>query len=774
MERQRESVDQPEVAVDQAEVAGPIARGVAWALVRLRLVIVAGWILAAIGVVLYLPGPSESEGEQVSDLVPTDAPALEAEIASFRLFDFPLLTRLVMVQRDPDGLSPEAQARVYARALAITTGAEPSAVDIAGAFPVTNTLGLLPGSSEQSTTAVTYLFFRPDLTFREQTEAARRFAGAAVNEPGDAFIGVTGAIPARLQQTDVILRYLPVVEIATVLLISLIVGLYFGSLVAPLVALFTSGIAYVLSLRVVAWAGGQLGVTLPRDLEPVIVVLLLGIVTDYCIFFFSGLRLRLLSGEPRVTAAQRTTAEYIPIIFTAGLIVAAGTAALLVASLGFLRAFGPGLALTVLISLAVAVTLVPALLAILGKALFWPRISKLQREQEWERLHDGPGPEHERGPRPSFRSRVAHAMTARPVAAPVALLALGLLVLAGSGLLRMELGFTLINGLPAKSEEARASVAAMRGFADGVLSPTLVLLRGEGVADQTAELREVQETLGSEPGVAGIIGPGTPLASNLPPGITVSESGDAARLVVILDSDPLGGKAIENLRSLQRKMPETLSAHELSGVRASFAGDTALAAEAVTQTYKDLTRVGIAALVIDLLLLIVFLRALVAPLYLLAASVLALAASLGLTTYLFQLLLGRGELTYYVPFAAAVLLVSLGSDYNVFLVGRIWREARVRPLREAVATVAPQASRAIAVAGLTLALSFAVLAIVPLVQFREFAFAMLVGVLVDSFLVRSLLVPALVSVFGRSSWWPARAPGPAAPIDEEAVSVRAP
>lgn len=761
-------------SVDQAAVAGPVARGVAWALVRLRLVIVAGWILAAIGAVLYLPGPSESEGEQVSDLVPTDAPALEAEIASFRLFDFPLLTRLVMVQRDPDGLSPEAQARVYARALAITTGAEPSAVDIAGAFPVTNSLGLLPGSSEQSTTAVTYLFFRPNLTFREQTEAARRFAAAAVTEPGDALIGVTGAIPARLQQTDVILRYLPVVEIATVVLISLIVGLYFGSLVAPLVALFTSGIAYVLSLRVVAWAGGQLGVTLPRDLEPVIVVLLLGIVTDYCIFFFSGLRLRLLSGELRVTAAQRTTAEYIPIIFTAGLIVAAGTAALLVASLGFLRAFGPGLALTVLISVAVAVTLVPALLAILGKALFWPRISKLQREREWERLHGGPVPEHERVPRRSFRSRVAHAMTARPVAAPVALLAVGLLVLAGSGLLRMDLGFTLINGLPAKSEEARASVAAMRGFADGVLSPTLVLLRGERVADRTAELREVQETLGSEPGVAGIIGPGTPLASNLPPGITVSGSGDAARLVVILDSDPLGGQAIEDLRSLQRKMSETLSAHGLSGVRASFAGDTALAAEAVTQTYKDLTRVGIAALVIDLLLLIVFLRALVAPLYLLAASVLALAASLGLTTYLFQLVLGRGELSYYVPFAAAVLLVSLGSDYNVFLVGRIWREARVRPLREAVATVAPQASRAIAVAGLTLALSFAVLAIVPLVQFREFAFAMLVGVLVDSFLVRSLLVPALVSVFGRSSWWPARAPGPAAPIDEEAVSVRPP
>jgi RND superfamily putative drug exporter len=134
--------------------------------------------------------------------------------------------------------------------------------------------------------------------------------------------------------------------------------------------------------------------------------------------------------------------------------------------------------------------------------------------------------------------------------------------------------------------------------------------------------------------------------------------------------------------------------------------------------------------------------------------VLALAAALGLTGFLFVELLGRGQLTYYVPFMAAVLLVSLGSDYNVFLVGRIWQEARTRPFREAVAVVAPRASRAINVAGLALALSFALLALVPLSSFREFAFAMVAGVLVEAFLVRTYLVPALLSLFGGASRWP--------------------
>jgi RND superfamily putative drug exporter len=168
----------------------------------------------------------------------------------------------------------------------------------------------------------------------------------------------------------------------------------------------------------------------------------------------------------------------------------------------------------------------------------------------------------------------------------------------------------------------------------------------------------------------------------------------------------------------------------------------------------NLWRIALVIGLVILVLLALFLRAALAPVYLLAASVLALLAALGLTTWIFQDLLGYGGLVYYVPFAVAVLLVSLGSDYNVFVVGRIWEEARRRPLREAVATAVPRASRAITTAGLALAAGFGMLAIVPLAQFREIAVAMALGIVIDTFVVRSVLVPALVILFGSAGRWP--------------------
>jgi len=115
-------------------------------------------------------------------------------------------------------------------------------------------------------------------------------------------------------------------------------------------------------------------------------------------------------------------------------------------------------------------------------------------------------------------------------------------------------------------------------------------------------------------------------------------------------------------------------------------------------------------------------------------------------------------LTFYVPFAAAVLLAALGSDYNIFGIGPAWRQARGRPLRDALAQTLPQSARAIRIAGFTLAVSFGLLVLVPLRPFRELAFALSVGVLIDAFVVRSLVAPALLTVMESWNGWPIRAP----------------
>jgi RND superfamily putative drug exporter len=229
------------------------------------------------------------------------------------------------------------------------------------------------------------------------------------------------------------------------------------------------------------------------------------------------------------------------------------------------------------------------------------------------------------------------------------------------------------------------------------------------------------------------------------------------RYVVVFDSDPFGGTAVPDLRRIAERMPTLLRSAGLDGADVGFAGDTAIAEGTVHAVAADMVRVGVATLLVDFLLLAVFLRSLVAPWYLLGASVLALLATLGIATTFFQQTLGENGLMTYVPFITAVLLVSLGSDYNVFVVGRIWEDARTRPLRDAVAEATPRAARAITVAGLALAFSFALLALVPLLEFRQIAFTMAVGVLIDALVVRTLLVPSLISVVGSASGWPGRA-----------------
>lgn len=134
-------------------------------------------------------------------------------------------------------------------------------------------------------------------------------------------------------------------------------------------------------------------------------------------------------------------------------------------------------------------------------------------------------------------------------------------------------------------------------------------------------------------------------------------------------------------------------------------------------------------------------------------------SALGLTVYVMQELFGYGQITYYVIFTTAVLLVSLGSDYNVFLIGRIWQQGRKRSLQNAVEVAGARAARPIAIAGLVLAAAFALLAVVPLRAFREIAFAMAIGLLLDAFIVRAILVPALVVLVGPRSAWPRRLPG---------------
>ncbi|MCC6381405.1 MAG: MMPL family transporter, partial [Dehalococcoidia bacterium] len=699
-----------------------------------------GGVVAAL---IYLPGYDSSRADIVS-AIPHDLPAVQAEIRSYEQFELPLLTRVAVVQRKADGLSAEAQARAVARAVQLNLHQLPGLERIAGALPVTNALGLFPSSREQGTTIITYLLFEPDVSPADQVALAHEFVRRYVNDTGDGAVGVTGAIALRRTEGHVIVDKLPWVELASVGLVLVVVGLAFRSVVAPFVVLLPAALAFLLATRAIGLLSGLPSVTVPRELRPMLTVLVLGIMADYGIFYLSAFRSALRGGAERGVAARRAVRHVTPIVFTAAFTIAATSMAVLLARLELFNSLGPGMAVTVLVGGLMAITAIPALMGLLGEYVFWP-----------SRPGAPPGmrPVQEKGH--GLGGKVGRLTANRPLAFVLVFLGFGLLIAGPWPLRGYRVGLNLITDLPSDTEPVRAAHAAAAGFNRGIVAPTEVVVEQPGIARDEAALARLQQELGQIEGVAGVVGPGFAPLQNAN-GVLVAKSGDAARYVLVLTNEPYGPDAIATVSNIQGRAKALLEGAGLPGASLRVAGDTAISAQLIDRANGDLVRVSLGILAIDLIILVVFLRALIAPLLLLASSALTVLTSLGLTVWVFQNQLGYDSLTYYVPFAVAVLLVSFGTDYTLFMVGRVWEDAERESLPGAIARAGRTATPAISLAGLMLGLSFALLVIIPLTTFRQFALAMLAGILIDTFFVQSIVVPAMLSALGKLSGWPGR------------------
>ena len=341
--------------------AGRLAVGV----IRARWLIAVLWVAAAALAVTQLPTlGSGAAGTAVDDIVPSGTAALAVQARAVQLFGVPAGSDVVAVRRRARGLAGGELARhVQEARTAFAAGRRPGA-DLRGALPLANVP--VPGARwrERGTTVLDYVLVDPSASLNARTAIGQRYARAV------RAAGVTGSAPARLDQFAQIEDILPRLTLATIAVIALVVTLYFRSLLAPVVTLGTAGLAYVLAVRGLAWGGGHANITVPREIEPLLVVLLLGLVTDYSVFFMTEARRQLRLGRTPHQAAALAVARVGPSVLVAGTIVAASSCALLVADLKFFRTFGPGLAACALVVTVVAVTLVPALIGILGPRLF--------------------------------------------------------------------------------------------------------------------------------------------------------------------------------------------------------------------------------------------------------------------------------------------------------------------------------------------------------------------------------------------------------------------
>lgn len=703
--------------------------------IRGRWIVLGAWVVIIAGLTLLVPSGGSGGGEDIGDLLPPGSPAVIVQLRSLAQFAVPVVSQTSVVVHHEGGLDPMTQADVALWALAHVQAMQRGAVP-----PGSNQIiAAVPIPTSAPDTAVTYLYMSEGTGLDEAVTLADRYAAHFHNQRSVQTF-VTGLGPAQSQQGAYLRDWIGVFEVATLVLIGVLVAIVFQSLVAPLAVLFVAGLAYLVSLKLLGLLAGALGFALPDQLTPLLAALLLGVVTDYCVLFFFAFRDQLLAGRGRLDGAERATRSEGVIIAVAGLTVAVGTAALLSANFQLFRAFGPAMSLTVLIGLGVSLTLVPALMAVIGGWLFFP--GTLLRD-----------PQHGRqGPKPN---RLLLAVTQPRGAAVATAAGISVLLLLALPVANLRLDLSFTSALPSDDEVQQGAQVLSGSVIRGITAPTEVLVEGPDVSEQRAALSRLQALVESQPGVAAVIGPDqNPLPESY--GVVYSKSGDAARLIVIFDSDPLGSDSIATLASLNRILPALAAQAGIQGATLVSTGQTAIAAELADITRENLIIILIVALLVELIILMLYLRAVLAPLILLACSALGVGAALGLAVIVFQGIADEPGLAFYVPFATAVLLLALGSDYNVFTVGSIWKHADRYPFRRAIRLAMPATSRAVTSAGVILAASFAMVAVIPLGTFRQIAFIMAVGLLMDTFIIRPILTPAVLTLLGAKAGWPGR------------------
>jgi RND superfamily putative drug exporter len=708
--------------------------------------------------------PSGHGGGGFGDLLPPDSAVLKVEERILEQFKVPVLSGTTVVVHQPDGLSVLTRADSLLWALGTT-----QAVVEAPEPPLPGTIAAaIPVPTGRSDTTVTYLYMSEGTGLNNTVRLATQYASHFNNQPSvDAY--VTGFVPAQVAQADHLQARLGLFEIASVLLILVVVALAFHSLMAPLVVLGIAGVSYFVYFPLLGKLAAALGFEVPNHLEPVLVALLLGVVTDYCVLFFSTFRDELDAGASTIDAADHALRREGTVIAVAGLTVAGGTIALLAAPFEIFRGLGPALALTVLVGLAVCLTLAPAVMTILSWRLFTvlPVRGSRRREHLIELPHHDPVVR---------RRRLAGAIRLLTLRGPAFAAAAAVVILLGAASIplaqaRLDLSFTA--ALP--DDDGVAEGAEILGAAGlrGISAPTEILIESPGVIAEREALADLEDAVARQRGVVRVLGP-SDVPADEAHGLVFAESGDAARLVVVFNSDPLAAEAIRNAHRLQDRLPGLAREAGLGDADLAMTGQTLIAGEVAQLTRRSLEITALAALLIELVILGLYLRAVVAPLALLACSALSVTAALGLTTLVFQDFLGQQGLTFYAPFASAILLIALGSDYNVFSVGSIWAEAKRRPLAEALIVAVPKSSHAITTAGAILAATFALVAIIPLTTFRQIAFAMTVGLLLDTFIIRPVLTPAVLTLLGRTASWPSnRVTVDRHPPTETSLTVRA-
>jgi RND superfamily putative drug exporter len=570
-------------------------------------------------------------------------------------------------------------------------------------------------------------------------KAIRGYLGEHARPGLNTYVTGPGGIAADLEQVaDEAGKTLLIATLSLVLVLLLVV--YRAPLLA-LLPLLVVGTAYLVATGIAYLLIEAGTITVNTEGTFLLLVLIFGAGTDYSLLLVHRYREELRSGRAPALALPTALRESAPAIAASGGTVIAAMLVLLVADLESTHWLGPILALGIAVMLAAAFTLLPALLSLLGERAFWPATRPAGAFRGSEPTHpvekeprNGLG--RSRGSEPTRSvdleprngwTRLAGLVRRRSRVIIFAVFGLLIVLALGNLTHHGTIGFGQGETKPTNSSEGTKVLG--EHFPPGIGSPLTAVVKADRVAPVVEGMKELDTVK---------------LALPVPP----TADTDETVVVVVLRGDPYSGEAADAVKAIRERLHEIAPGGLLGGIPAENYD--------IEQTNARDTKliVPLVLLVVGLILCLV-LRALVAPAYLIVTVVASFAATLGLCTFLFSTF-GTEGIAFNLVLLSFLFLVALGVDYNIFLMTRAREEAAVHGTREGSLRALVNTGGVVTGAGLILAGTFATLTLLPLEELVQIGATVAIGVLLDTFVVRALLIPAITYRLGERTWWPSR------------------
>ena len=524
---------------------------------------------------------------------------------------------------------------------------------------------------------------------------------------------------------------------ATVIIILVILLVIYRSPILAVIPLVVVSIAYLVVSPVLGWMAESGWIDKDAQSIAIMIVLLFGAGTDYCLFLITRYRDVLLEEENKFFALAKAVRESTGAIAMSGLTVVIGLATLGLADYGAFQRFAVPFSLGVLLTGFAVVTLLPAVLAILGRTAFWPFIPRtVDMAKEYAVQKNKPYKEPKQNHR--LMLKVGNFATNNPWL--VIILTGAILITLAFASTNIKYNYDLLSSFPDDMDSVEGFTLIEENFSAGELAPVKVIVDTEG------KDINISEELAALPYVA-VVGD-----------VQTGEKNANYQLYEVdLSKNPYSNEAMDDVEQMKEDMKDILADVEIGEANFWIGGETSEQIDARDVQAADESIIEPVMITIIFLVLVIYLRALVTAIQLMATVIVSFFAALGAGWLIITGVLGHEAMASSIPLYSFVFIIALGNDYNIFMISDVWKN-RKRGLghRESIAKGVASTGAVITSAGLILAGTFGVLATLPIQLLVQFGIVTAIGVLLDTFIVRPLLVPALITVFGRLSYWPGK------------------